>query len=219
MAKFSKDGMVQSVVVRKTNSSRELKVRAKQVINAAGPWADQILKLDRSDATSILLPSKGTHIFFEKSRLGLEKGLLLFHPSDHRVFFLLPWNEKILVGTTDTNFPGNPDEVQPEKEDIDYLVEGVSHYFPNAGINATQITGSIAGLRPLLRQNKNSSYRVSREHAILETPSGILTIAGGKYTTFRRMAEEVVDRAAKMLKAKGYANPIGPCITANKILD
>jgi glycerol-3-phosphate dehydrogenase len=144
----------------------------------------------------LLQPTKGVHLV--APAWGLEVGLLLLHPADGRVFFVLPWLGKTLVGTTDTEYTGPPDEVAVTEEDIAYLLEGFNrHLEPSLGRG--DVLSAFAGLRPLVHSVPGEPSARSREHRLSWSPNGLLTVAGGKYTTYRRMAELVTDEALRRL--------------------
>lgn len=179
-----------------TIGNREVVIRARQVVNAAGPWADAVRRLAGDDPRPFLRPTKGVHIVAPGR--GLTAGFLLLHPRDGRVFFVLPWLGKTLIGTTDTDTAEGPDALTITPEDIDYLLEGHNHYFAPELTRAESL-GQFAGLRPLLRSGADAPSAVSREYHLDWSSSGLLTVAGGKYTTYRSMAEAVVNEVCKWL--------------------
>jgi glycerol-3-phosphate dehydrogenase len=185
---------------------QSLTIEARQVLNAAGPWGDQVLSLAGDASEPLLQPTKGVHIILPGQ--GLESALLLLHPDDGRVFFVIPWLGKTLIGTTDTEFSQNPDSLETTPEDISYLVRGYEHYFP-AEAGAKTVLGSFVGLRPLLRARPSDPSSRSREFRVFTSSSGLITVAGGKYTTYRQMAETVTDRIAERLGRRR------PCRTRN----
>ena len=212
---FEKEnGRIVAVRTRDRRTGEILQLRARVFLNASGPWTDATCRLDDPQASPKLRLTKGAHAVLEKSRLPVEAGVLLFAPQDGRVFFILPWKEKTLIGTTDTDFTGSPDEVLATPEDVDYLLRAASHYFPDLELKPSDVVGSFAGLRPLLHQEGGGASAVSREHQIFESASGLTTIAGGKLTTYRRMAEEAVDVVVRRLGEGGNAKIFGPCRTA-----
>jgi glycerol-3-phosphate dehydrogenase len=173
-------------------------VRGRVVINATGPWCDEIRHLYGADR--ILGPTKGVHIVVDATRLPLGRALLV--REQKRVVFCLPWGRRSVIGTTDTFYEGAPDDVVADRRDVDYLLEVGNHYFPDAKLELSDVLATWSGLRPLLRPPSSAdASAVSREHH-LESLPGLMTIAGGKLTTFRRMAAEVVDVAAEQLERK-----------------
>jgi glycerol-3-phosphate dehydrogenase len=129
---------------------------------------------------------------------GLDSALLLLHPRDGRVFFIIPWLGKTLVGTTDTEDDTPPDEVRATEEDVDYLLEGHNHFF-DPPLSPADVLGQFAGLRPLLRARPADPSSLSREFRLFGSPSGLLSVAGGKYTTYRHMAEVTTDAVVARL--------------------
>jgi glycerol-3-phosphate dehydrogenase len=198
------DGTVRGVRLRSTlGGGAEEVVEARVVLNATGPWTDRVRGLDAPEAP-ILRPTRGVHLVVDSARLGPHHALIAFHPRDGRVLFVIPWGTQTYVGTTDTDDAGDPSEVRATAADVAYLLDAANHYYPDAGLVPDDVISTWAGLRPLLAGDGSESS-VSREHAVLVGPDGLLTIAGGKLTTYRRMAREVVDRAVGLLHAAGDA--------------
>ncbi len=174
-------------------SSECFAITARHIVNAAGPWLDEVCRIDDSMAPQRLAPTKGTHIVLPG--IGLTASLLITHPDDGRVMFVLPWMNRSLVGTTDTFYNDRPDDVAPMPEDAEYLLRAANYYLSRS-FTDRDVLATLSGLRPLLRQNKANPSAVSREFAIFRSRSGLWSIAGGKYTTYRSMAEKLVDRVA-----------------------
>ena len=174
-------------------------VRAHCVVNATGPWTDAFRRLDEPEATRLLRPTKGVHVVVPRSRIGNAGAVTLTSPIDGRVMFVLPWGSRTVVGTTDTDTDEPPDTVAPSADDVVYLLRSANAIFPNARLQLHDVIAAWAGLRPLLRGGGTSTASVPREHRIEESASGLLTIAGGKLTTYRVMAEQVVDRVSRRL--------------------
>ncbi|MHB8872597.1 MAG: glycerol-3-phosphate dehydrogenase/oxidase [Myxococcaceae bacterium] len=179
-------------------ASAPFTVRAKVVVNASGAWTDQVRALN--GAKPILKPTKGVHLVLDSARLPLRHAIVMLARKDHRVMFGIPWGNRSVLGTTDTFFDGNPDHVVTTREDAEYLLETANHYFPNAKLTRQDVLSSWAGLRPLVQFGGGdvNASDISREHYVLDDP-GFVTIAGGKLTTYRRIAAEVVDCAAAQL--------------------
>ena len=156
---------------------------------AERPPANLGARLALGPAEPRLAPTKGMHVILPDRRL--PAALLLLHPRDGRVFFVIPWLGKTLVGTTDTNTVESPDALTVQPDEIDYLMEAWRHYFPNAG--DVPVLGAFAGLRPLIRAKPGEPSARSREFRVFTSPSGLVSVAGGKYTTFRAMAEQITD--------------------------
>ena len=172
----------------------DFSIRARQVLNATGPWVDAICRLAGDAGSPHLQPTKGVHLIAPGR--GLTEAFLLLQPRDGRVFFVIPWLGKTLIGTTDTHFGGQPEALTVTAEDVLYILEGHNHYFSPA-LEQQDILGSFVGLRPLIRARPEEPSAISREFQVFASPSGLLSVAGGKYTTYRRMAETITDTIAR----------------------
>lgn len=191
------NGFIQAVRARDRVSGKELLVRGRQFLNATGPWVDAILRLAGDNLGARLRPTKGVHLVLPGQ--GLAAAFLLLHPADGRVFFVVPWLRKTLVGTTDTPFDDSPDLAVVTSLDVQYLLEGYNHYF-SPPATPKQVCGQFVGVRPLLRGRAEDPSALSREFRLLNSASGLLSAAGGKYTTFRHMAEVITDEICRRLK-------------------
>ncbi len=193
-------GAITGVFAKDCLTGHSLTIRSRAVLNAAGPWADALCRLAGDDDGPHLQPTKGVHLI--APALGHREAFLLLHPRDGRVFFVIPWLGKTLIGTTDTAFDAQPDSMRVESAEIDYLLEGYNHHFdPN--LQGERLMGAFAGLRPLLRSRPNEPSARSREFRLHASPSGLVTALGGKFTTFRAMAETIVDFLGTRLGKKG----------------
>jgi glycerol-3-phosphate dehydrogenase len=191
------DGRVTGARVVDRTTGESLDVRARITVNAAGVWADVVQGL-ATDSPRRLRPSKGVHLVFRPGAVDTRVALIV--PSaahDRRFIFLVPWGGRVYAGTTDTPFEGSMDRPEVTPEDHDYVLAAVNRVFPT--VSARDVVASWAGLRPLLGSKTGATADLSRKHAIYESPPGLLTITGGKLTTYRDMAEDLVDRASKML--------------------
>jgi glycerol-3-phosphate dehydrogenase len=176
-------------------------LRASVVVNATGPWADRVRVLEDSGATPLLQPTKGVHIVVDRSRLGHREAIVFTSPIDGRVLFILPWGELSYIGTTDRDTAEPPDRLTVGAEDIVYLLRSANARFPNARLGVEDVRASWAGLRPLVAdKDRTAASSRSREHAIVHGSGGMITVVGGKLTTYRSMAAEVVDRAVRELR-------------------
>src|SRR6267143_1745951 len=194
------DGRVRGAVVRDVLSGETRTVRALIVVNAGGPWVDALRRMDDPAAPPLLRPTKGAHVAVPRRRIGHERAITLFSPIDGRVMFVLPWGDLSYVGTTDTDADASPDSVRVTADDVTYLLRSANAAFPDAHLAPNDVVSVWAGLRPLLRQDHANPSQVSREHRVLESPHGLISIAGGKLTTYRVMARDVVDRIAARLR-------------------
>lgn len=200
------DGQICAVHVKDRLEGHTRTIYANAVVNAGGPWVDRIAHMREEDQDRTLLrPTKGVHFSVAREVLPLRHAIVCFHPDDQRVLFALPWGDSTYVGTTDTDYDGDPAEVYATREDIDYLIRATDAYFPDHPVTHADIHSTWAGLRPLVQpRNKKSTEAsaVSREHFLDVSGDGLITIAGGKLTTYRRMCEEVVDTVIRLLKMR-----------------
>jgi len=194
------DGRVRGAVVRDALGGETRTVRALVVVNAGGPWVDALRRLDDPAAPPLLRLTKGAHVAVPRRRIGHEHAITLFSPLDGRVMFVLPWGDLSYVGTTDTDADTPPDAVRVTAEDVTYLLRSANAAFPEAHLAPNDVVSVWAGLRPLLRQDGAAApSQVSREHRVVESAQGLITIAGGKLTTYRVMARAVAGRVAARL--------------------
>ena len=193
-------------------TGNKISFSGKVVINATGVFVDDILKMNNPDSKNMVRPSQGVHIVLDKKFLNSESALMIPKTSDGRVLFAVPWHKHLLVGTTDT--PLNEHSLEPRalKEEVDFILNTASSYFTQKPIES-DILSVFSGLRPLAAPTKsdgNSTKEISRDHKLMVSAKGLITITGGKWTTYRRMAEETVDLA--ILEAKLSAKG---CLTQN----
>lgn len=179
-------------------------VRCASVLNATGPWTDTT----RGSAKPLLRTTKGVHIVVPSARIPLDHTVVVLHPTDDRVMFVIPWGTETYIGTTDTDYHGDPRDVAADGEDVRYLLQAANSYFPEVHLGPKDVIATWAGLRPLIRQEGVDESAVSREHQIRVDDDGLITIAGGKLTTYRRMGDEVIDTVVTEMK-KGAHRPAG----------
>jgi glycerol-3-phosphate dehydrogenase len=196
------DGRVSGVAVEDTRTGTRVEARAKLVLSAAGPWTDEVRMLADTAAPPRLRPTKGVHVQLDRARVGNHGAIIFRSEVDGRVMFVLPWGPFTYVGTTDTDFEAGPDEARADDADVDYLLRSVNALFPRVGLTAGDVISTWAGVRPLLAPGAAgvSAGKTSREHEVWREPDGLLCVAGGKLTTFRAMAADVVRRAADILR-------------------
>ncbi len=197
---FRRDGAALVTRVRDLLSGDEREVRARVVVNAAGPWSDVVRTLADPAARPRLRPTKGVHLVFRAERVGNRHAITFPSPVDGRVMFVLPWGDLTYVGTTDTDLPTWPAPVEVEAEDVAYLLASANGIFPGARLAEDDVVSSWAGVRPLLSAEGASAGATSREHEIWRDPSGLLNVGGGKLTTYRVMAAQVTDAAVRILR-------------------
>lgn len=204
---FARDGRGRVVAVRVRDElaggERELKTRC--VVVAAGPWTDDLLaEVGVPFGRKLLRPSKGVHIVVDHAKLPVNRAVTMT-TRDRRVSFCIPWVERTVIGTTDTDFSGTPDDVTADAADVKYLCDAANSYFPGAKLVPSDVIATWAGLRPLIAADAARASDVSREHDVFVRDEGVIVIAGGKLTTYRRMAKEVVDRTVEWLNDRGDA--------------
>lgn len=200
-------GRIRGARIRDLEGGGVKELRARAVVNATGPWTDTTLALaDGSGggkAPAMLRPTKGVHIVVEHARLPVHHAVVCYHPDDGRVLFAIPWGDRTYVGTTDTDFEGDPADVAATHDDVRYLLRATSAYFPAQNVVEADVISTWAGLRPLIAEAGVSESQVSREHHIAVGGNGLITIAGGKLTTYRRMSAEIVDTVVRVLELSG----------------
>jgi glycerol-3-phosphate dehydrogenase len=185
-----RDGRVGGARLRDSESGAELEVRAANVVNATGVWADRLLRGDAS--MPVIRPSRGTHVVVDGAALPMSAGV--FVPAGAgRYVFALPWLGQVLIGTTDNDYVGDLEHVKPAADDIAYLLEAVNACFATS-LGAADVAAAYAGVRPLIAGSGSRSADLSRRAGLFESASGLVTITGGKLTTWRRMAKTAVDR-------------------------
>lgn len=199
------DGRVAGARVEDQIDGDTKDVPARVVINASGPWTDRTLALGATlhGGGELLRPTKGVHIVVDADRLPLNHAVVMFHPRDGRALFAIPWGDRTYLGTTDTDEVTDPHALHATRADIDYLLESAAAYFPEHPLADEDVIATWAGLRPLIRpvgRGEVDESAVSREHQIIVGQDGMLTIAGGKLTTYRRMAAECVTMAVNLLR-------------------
>jgi glycerol-3-phosphate dehydrogenase len=184
-------------------SGKEYRIYAKKMINATGPWVDSIRTIDNSKKGKYLSLTKGIHLVFDEKTFPLSQAIY-FEIEDGRMVFAIPRNGKVYVGTTDTIYEGDTANPKMTDEDRDYIIDAIKYMFPNLNITSEDIESSWAGLRPLIHQKGKSPSEISRKDEIWESYSGLITIAGGKLTGYRKMAEMIVDFVNRKFQEEGY---------------
>lgn len=207
------DGRVSGATVRDLAGGDEFQVNARTVINATGPFADAVRRLDDPSVEDLLTVSSGTHIVLNGSFMPHGKGMLIPRTDDGRVLFLLPWLGHTLVGTTDNPALVQENPLAPE-EDVDYLLEYVARYLEQS-VTRADVLAAWTGFRPLLKPaGGKSTAQITRDHYLGDSASGLVTITGGKWTTYRQMAQDAVDHAV----SAGSLQPARPCTTEQIVL-
>jgi glycerol-3-phosphate dehydrogenase len=202
------EGYVQGLTFRDEETGASQTLAARSVINATGPFCDALRQVDDPAAAPMIAPSQGVHLVFRREFLPGDTAIMVPHTRDGRVMFAIPWHGHALVGTTDTPIPDCPLEPTPLAHEIDFILETASDYLAMRPTRA-DILSVFTGIRPLVKAGDGSNTAaLSRDHTIHISPSGLLTIAGGKWTTYRNMAEDAVDHAIVLGRLADR-----PCVT------
>jgi glycerol-3-phosphate dehydrogenase len=194
-------GTVDSLVCKDTIDGVEHKIQFRTLVNATGPWVDEIRELDHSLSGKHLFLTKGVHIVVPFDKLPLQQSIY-FDVADGRMIFAIPRGEITYIGTTDTPYKGNREKIVIETADIQYLLSAVNLIFPQVEIFIDDVISAWAGLRPLIYEPGKSASELSRKDEIFVASSGLISIAGGKLTGYRKMAEKVVNLIEKRIKGK-----------------
>jgi glycerol-3-phosphate dehydrogenase len=192
---IDRDGHAAGVAFVEAESGQQMEVEAENVVNATGVWADRIRPevADEEDMPRIA-PSRGTHVIVDQKDLPTGEAACIVPASEERTIFALPWYGHTLIGTTDNDYDGDISHVAPSPDDVEYLLEATNAFF-RTELSASDLNGAYAGVRPLIATgDPRKSVDISRKAELYETSSGMLTITGGKLTTWRRMAKQTVDR-------------------------
>jgi glycerol-3-phosphate dehydrogenase len=198
-------GRLTGATARDLETGEEFAVAARAVVNATGVNADEIRRLDEPSTANLIAPSQGAHIVLDRSFLPGETAVMVPKTDDGRVLFAIPWSGRVLVGTTDTSMATLPLEPRPLEGELDYLLDHARRYLEKAPARS-DIKSAFAGLRPLIRPagaRGIATSRLSREHVVTVSESGLVTVTGGKWTTYRVMARDAVDHAARVGKLPG----------------
>ena len=198
----ARDGRRWRCIVRDGRDGREWELTSRTIVNACGPWAD---RLEHSRVR--LRMTKGVHLVVDRSQLPIPSAVVL--PEGKRILFAIPWRERVILGTTDTDYQGRIEDVVCEPADVDYIFDVVNHIFPEARLTTSDLISTWAGLRPLVANWRGRPSDISRAHVIRQTDPGWWDVAGGKLTTYRLMGEQTVDRLTEYLGRK-----TSPCRTA-----
>ncbi len=199
---YDENNKINAVVCTDRFANSPLTIKTRHVISSTGPWVDDLRKKDKSMTNRGVFLSKGVHIVVSRQRLPLQHACY-FDVADGRMLFAIPRLRCTYIGTTDTPYKGDPNAIPTYKEDVEYLLNGVNAIFPTVDLKIDDVESSWAGVRPLIFEEGKSAGEMSRKDEIFESESGLLSIAGGKLTGYRKMAERVVDRLGKQLKDDG----------------
>jgi glycerol-3-phosphate dehydrogenase len=198
-------GRVRGVMVEDLETGQSIRIAARAVVNATGPFSDHILKLDSPNATPVIAASQGIHLVFDREFLPSESALIVPKTRDGRVIFAVPWHNHTVIGTTDTPRPDLPLEPRPLPGEVDFLLETIAPYLSRKPQRA-DIRSVFAGIRPLVcAGDASNTSKLGRDHEVRISSSGLISVLGGKWTTYRKMAEDCVDKAASLADLKPAA--------------
>ncbi len=192
-------GKITGVEAKDTETDQSYSFDANLVINATGVFSDEILRMQKKDAKKSIVPSQGVHLVFDKSFLPGDDAIMIPKTDDGRVLFAVPWHDKVLVGTTDTNLDDHSLEPQAQEQEIEFILKTFNNYLSKP-VKRSDVRSIFAGLRPLAapKDDSEKTKEISRSHKIIVSESGLLTITGGKWTTYRRMAQDTINKAISL---------------------
>ena len=195
------DGIVNGVVANDSETNMTYNLKAKVIINATGIFTDEIIQMDNVEAKNTVRPSQGIHLVLDKSFLPGNDAIMIPKTNDGRVLFLVPWHNRVIVGTTDTLLNSYSLEPTALDEEVNFIISTANKYL-NKKVCKEDVLSIYAGLRPLAASKENSkkTKEISRSHKIIVSNSELITITGGKWTTFRRMAEDTINKAISIGK-------------------
>jgi glycerol-3-phosphate dehydrogenase len=194
------DGKVRGVVAEDLETGKSLRLGARVVVNATGPFSDEILKLDNPTARPVIAASQGIHLVFDREFLPGDSAIIVPKTRDGRVIFAVPWHQHAVIGTTDTPRADLPLEPRPLPGEIDFILETIAPYLTRKPQHG-DIRSVFAGIRPLVREgDASNTSKLGRDHEVRIAASELISVLGGKWTTYRKMAEDGVDQAARVAR-------------------
>ena len=199
--KYDENGKIKSLQCYDHNTQKNFKLKSQHYVSAAGPWVDLLRKKDHSMNNKYLHLTKGVHIVFPRERFPLTQAIY-FDVPDGRMIFAIPRGRSTYVGTTDTNYKGNLNRVVATQDDATYLLDATNNMFPSVNLSVEDIESNWAGLRPLIHEDGKDPSELSRKDEIFVSDTGLISIAGGKLTGYRKMAQRVIDRMLKDVPEK-----------------
>jgi glycerol-3-phosphate dehydrogenase len=206
-------------------TQKEFYIEGHHFISTVGPWTDIVAPKVLGQWKKQMRPSKGVHLTFDRKRVPLEEAVVMISDDEKRIVFAIPRHEMVIIGTTDTDYPGDPRDVHTTKEDVKYLLSVASQYFPGAQLKESDILASYSGVRPLVDDGSATESKTSREHLIFSDPRNVTFVMGGKYTTYRLIAEEAVlaalthfDESSRLKFQKSLSEePLNPLVTTERL--
>jgi len=206
------EGRVAGVQVVDRIDGERFNVRARVTVNATGVWADQIRRMDDPGAETMIRVNRGSHLVLPRRKLQIRTVVAFSSVDGQRAMYVIPWGDTCIVGTTDVDHDLELEQVYATAEEVEGMLDSVNAAFPEARLTLDDIISTFAGLRPLIAGKEEAAYQASRDHHIVESDAGLVSIAGGKLTTYRRMAQDLVDAVSKKLE-KEFAVQAGGCET------
>ena len=210
---LKKDGAIRGAAVHDVLDGREIEVSARNVVLACGNWVDELLALDSSDHIPFLSPAKGVSLTVEGGFLPSDHAFFIPVEEDGRLVFAVPWYDRVLLSTTDTPYRGDLSNPGVDEEDVDYLLRAANRVFPGWNLTKRNVVAAQAGLRALVRGSARDVEDLSRRERLIRTSSGLLAVAGGKLTTYRPIAEKVVDALRSDPDRRGRSGRLPPSPT------
>ncbi|WP_234387018.1 glycerol-3-phosphate dehydrogenase/oxidase [Aquimarina sp. Aq78] len=198
---YDEEGKIRSLKCTDHNTKKSFSIRSRNYVSAAGPWVDLLREKDHSMSSKHLHLTKGVHLVFSRERFPLTQSIY-FDVPDGRMIFAIPRGRATYVGTTDTNYNANLNRVVATKEDAGYLLKAVNHMFPGLKLTRDDIESNWAGIRPLIHEDGKDPSELSRKDEIFVSKTGLISIAGGKLTGYRKMAQRVIDTVLKTMSDK-----------------
>lgn len=198
-------------------------INTRHLVGCVGPWTDLVAAKLEKDWKNVLRPTKGVHLVFSRERIPVQQAIVM--AVEERIVFVIPRGEIVIVGTTDSDYRQNPENVVTESEDVDYLLKVTNNYFPDLHLTAEDVISCYSGVRPLVRDGSSNEGKTSREHEIFKPAPHLTLVAGGKYTTYRAMAIEIVDACLRSfsfdfrmsLRRADTTQPLNPGATEEKL--
>jgi glycerol-3-phosphate dehydrogenase len=219
---LEEDGRARGAHVVDTDGDQDIVVRAHTVVNATGVWADQLRpgELREEAEVPVIRPSRGTHLLVDAGKLPHTVGSIV-PAGGGRTIFVLPWLGQTLVGTTDNDYEGPLEHIRPADEDVEYILEAVNAFYASS-LSPSDVAGAYAGVRPLISTgDPKKSVDISRKAELYETSSGMITITGGKLTTWRRMAkmtvDRIVEREGRVAPCRTHEIPLGMAVSPDEL--
>ncbi|RME17810.1 MAG: glycerol-3-phosphate dehydrogenase/oxidase [Bdellovibrio sp.] len=220
-----KNNKVCAITCRDQSSGKTFSIQTHHTVSCAGPWTDQVGSLLLSQWKKKMRPTKGVHLTFSKNRIPLKEAVVMVDDRKDRIVFAIPREDMVIVGTTDTDYKDDPRLVHTSQEDVDYLLNMTAYYFPHLNLQKEDIIASYAGVRPLVHDGSPDEGKTSREHLIFNDPRGITFVMGGKYTTYRVMAEDTLKHVLRFFPLEkriqydfaDTKSPLNPKVTLSSL--